>query len=172
MNEEIKAKESQLKQIKRSSKQLKNLKEPEPEFSFSLIKGQQTIMNKLAESNAQKEIMGVQRNWKIWGKGLRAMQKAIKKGVSVKMIGIIDPSTEKRAREWKEMGCKIKAYNKKFGEYPLRFTIIDGKEARITIGKPEIPKPKDYITIWTKSKPLINTLKAQFIEMWKQSKPL
>ncbi len=97
------------------------------------------------------------------------MKKAIKKGVEVKMIGIINDETKEKVLEWKKIGCKIKAYNEKFGQYPLRFTIFDNKEARITIGKPEISDPKDYITIWTKSKPLINTLRAQFMNMWNNS---
>ena len=50
--------------------------------------------------------------------------------------------------------------------------IFDGKEARITIGKPEIPDLENYITIWTKSKPLVNILRKQFSEMWKESETL
>jgi len=65
-----------------------------------------------------------------------------------------------------------RAYNNSFGEYPLRFTIYDNSEARITLGKPEISDPKDYITIWTKSKPLINILRSQFMNMWKNCKPI
>jgi len=129
-------------------------------------------MNKLAEKNTQveHEILAVQRNWKIWGEGLRSMQKSIKKGVRVKMMGVVDEETKKRAEEWKKIGCEIKIYNNKFGEYPLRFSIFDNKEARITIGKPEISQPENYLTIWTKSKPLISTLRRQFEEMWKESK--
>jgi hypothetical protein len=128
-------------------------------------------MNKLAENNpkVKKEILSVQRNWKVWGEGLRAMQETIKKGVKVKIIGEINQETKKRAQEWKQVGCKIKAYNKKFGEYPLRFSIFDNKEARITIGKPEIQNPEDYITIWTTSQPFIAILRKQFIEMWTES---
>lgn len=168
----MKEKEDRIKQIKKSLKNIESVKDDESQFMFSLIKGQKSIMNKLAESNikVKKEILGVQRNWKVWGKGLIDMKKAIKKGVDVKLIGVIDENTKERAEEWKRIGCKIKEYNTKFGEYPLRFSIIDNKQARITIGKPEIPDPKNYITIWTKSKPLINILRAQFLKMWKESK--
>ena len=128
-------------------------------------------MHKLAEQNAivKKEIFGVQRNWKLWGKGIRAMKDSIKDGVDARLIGVVNKDTEKRAKEWKKIGCKVKKYNNKFGENPLRFTIFDGEVARITIGKPEITDPKDYITIWTKSKPLIRILRAQFLQMWKES---
>ena len=173
INSKIKEKESHLKQLKQSSKSLEKEKqnEKEEQFIFSLIKGQQAIMNKLAEQNpkVKHEVLGVQRNWKVWAEGLRAMQNAIKKGVKVKIIGAINPETQKRAEEWKSLGCQVRAYNNKFGEHPLRFTIFDNKEARVTIGKPEIPNPEDYVTIWTTSKPLISILRKQFMDMWKES---
>ncbi len=166
----VKEKEKRLKEIKKNAANLDET--DEGEFVFSLIKGQKTVMNKLAENNVRvkKEILGVQRNWKIWGEGIKVMKDAVKRGVDVKMIGVVNDKTKKRAEEWKKIGCKVRAYNKKFGEFPLRFTIFDNKEARITIGKPEIQDPKEYITIWTKSKPLINTLRSQFMTMWESSR--
>jgi sugar-specific transcriptional regulator TrmB len=163
-----------LKELKKHPITLDDTKETDNEFIFSLIKGQKTIMDKLAEHNpkAKKEILGVQRNWKVWGQGLREMQKTVKKGVEVKIIGVINEETKSRVLEWKKTGAKIKAYNPVYGEYPLRFTIFDNKEARITIGKPEIPNPEDYITVWTKSKPLISILRSQFLDMWKNSIPI
>jgi len=172
IDKKIRQKEENLNQLKQDHKNFEDLKQPEHQHIFSLIRGQKAIMDKLAEENsrAEKEIWGMNRNWVVWGEGLREMQKAIKRGVQVKLIGEINEETKSRAQEWKNVGCKIKAYNKKFGEYPLRFSIIDNKQARITLGKPEIKNPKDYITIWTKSKPLIAILKTQFQEMWKECK--
>ena len=169
----LKQKQEKLKQLQVSSKKIDLIEDKEKQAIFSLIKGQKTIMNRLAEmnKNVKKEILGVQRNWKIWGQGLREMQGAVKRGVNVKFIGIInkeDKENIKRVKEWKKIGCKIKDFNKKFGDYPLRFSIFDNKYARITIGKPEIKNPKDYITIWTDSKALINMLRKQFLEMWKE----
>jgi len=174
INGKIKEKESNLKSLKENSKKIKTLKNSDDEFSFSLIKGQKAIMDKLSEKNIQvkKEILGVQRGWVVWGEGLRQMQTATRKGVKVKLIGVVDSETEKRAREWKEVGCEIRKFNSKFGEFPLRFSIFDNKEARITLGKPEVSKPEDYITIWTSSKPLISLLRKQFEEMWKESEKL
>ncbi len=171
LNKKLNEKEASLRSLKNNSKSIESLKESDEQNLFSIIKGQQAIMNKIAENNKniKKEIFSVQRNWKVWGNGLRELQKTVKKGVDVRFIGIVDDETRKRALEWKKTGAKIKAYNKKFGEYPLRFTIFDGKEARITIGKPEISAPENYITIWTTSKPMINVLKKQFLEMWKES---
>lgn len=172
LNSKIREKEDNLRDIKKTNRSIKTVKEQEREFAFNLIKGQMAIMNKLAEENrnAKKEIFGVQRNWKIWGQGLREMQRSVKKKVDIRLIGVINNETKKRALEYKEMGCKIRAYNKKFGEWPLRFTVIDNKKARITLGKPEIRDTKEYITIWTSSKPLITLLRKQFLDMWKESK--
>jgi len=102
------------------------------------------------------------------GKQVIRTSKAVKRGVDVRLIGIINNETWRRVKEYKKVGCKIAKYNGKFGEYPLRFSIFDGKEARITIGKPEIKERKDYITIWTDSKPLVALLRNQFLEMWRE----
>ncbi|MFC1682054.1 TrmB family transcriptional regulator [Nanoarchaeota archaeon] len=165
----INKKSEELKELKSDFKKIET--EEADECVFSLIIGQEAVMNKLAEntSNVKKEVLGIQKNWKVWGKGLRVLQESVKRGVDIKFIGVINKESKKRALEWKKTGAKIKKYNQKFGEYPLRFSIFDSKEARITIGKPEIQNPKDYITIWTKSKPLINMLKKQFMEIWKES---
>jgi len=167
-------KEKLLRELKDSSKEIEKIDESEEESVFSIIRGQQAIMDQLAEENYKernKEVLGVQRNWKVWGKGLRAIRKSIKDGAKVKMIGIINEETKQKALEWKKMGCKIRAYNSEFGEYPLRFTIFNSKRMRLTIGKPEIQDPKDYITIWTTSKALINIMRAQFEKMWEESNP-
>ena len=171
VKEKIEEREEKLKILKNDSNNIEEIREEDKQSIFSLIKGQRAIMNKIAEENSKvkKEIIGVQRNWKVWGEGLRAMQSAVKRGVDVRLIGIVDEDNIKKVKEWEKIGCKIKSYNKKFGDYPLRFSIFDGKYARITIGKPEIQNPEDYITIWTDSKALIRMLKNQFNEMWKSS---
>lgn len=172
INKKIKNKEQSLKKLKNLSKNLELIQESSSQGIFSIIKGQQAIMHKLAEQNlkVEKEILGVQRHWKVWAGGLRAMESAIKRGVKVKLIGVINDKTKQRASEWKKLGCQIRAFNNKFGEYPLRFSIFDNKAARLTIGKPEIPNPKDYITIWTSSRSFISILRKQFFEMWEESK--
>ncbi len=170
VKEKLKEKEEKIKELKEGFRNIEETRDDGGQFVFSLIKGQRAIMNKLAElnKNARKEIIGVQRNWKYWGEGIREMEKSVKRGVNVKLIGVINSETAKRAEEWKKSGCKIKAYDKKFGKYPMRFSVFDRKYARITIGKPEIKESKDYITILTDSKPLVNMLRNQFLQMWKE----
>ena len=169
VDERLKGQEERLRDLRKSSGKLASLEEKE-RSSFSLIKGQLAVMNKISETNAvvEKEILGVQRNWKVWGAGLRAMDAAVKRGVVVKQIGVVNGETRKRVGEWMKVGVKVRDYNKKFGEFPLRFSVFDRKFARITIGKPEIQDSKDYITIWSDSKSLVNMLVNQFFEMWKE----
>ena len=171
VNKKLKEKEHKLQELKSNSKNIEIIQDKEEQFVFSLIKGQKAIMNKLVEINAsvEKEILGVQRNWKYWGSGIREMEKAVKRGVKVKFIGVVDSKNMNKVKEWKKIGCKIRDYNKKFGEYPLRFSVFDGKYARITLGKPEVKEGKDYITILTDSKPLVNMLRNQFLGMWAES---
>jgi sugar-specific transcriptional regulator TrmB len=168
----IKEKEDKLRELKESSKSLDKMKDKEEQFIFSLIKGQKAIMNKIIEVNEQvtKEIFGVQRNWKYWAEGIREMQKVVKRRVDVRLIGVVNEETIERVREWKKTGAKIRIFNSKFGSYPPRFTVFDNKYVRITLGKPEIRESKDYITIWTDSKPLVRMLRRQFLQMWKESK--
>ncbi|MBD3252304.1 hypothetical protein GF386_01080, partial [Candidatus Pacearchaeota archaeon] len=138
----IKQKEDLLRSLKENSKKIKqNL---DTGFIFSLIKSQQAIMDQLAENNpkVKKEIFGVQGRWRLWAKGLRQLQVSVKKGVDVRIIGVIDDETKKRAIEWKKIGCKIRYWNRKFGEFPPRFTVFDNKQARITFGRPEIKDSK------------------------------
>ncbi|MBR9701679.1 hypothetical protein GOV13_02030 [Candidatus Pacearchaeota archaeon] len=170
IEERINEQEIKLKDLKKFSKDIQKINDPEDNFTFSLIKGQRAIMNKLSEANekATKEIFGVQRNWRYWGEGIRAMKQSLKKGADVRMIGVVNDETWKRAKEWKKVGGKLAKYNGKFGEHPLRFTIFDQKFARITIGRPEIKERKDYVTIWTDCKPLVMMLRNQFLEMWKE----
>ncbi len=172
VNCKIREKQEKLKELKKAVDNLEETKLNEEQFVFSLIKGQKAIMNKLVEvnKNVEREILGVQRNWKYWGEGIRGVEEAIRKGVNVKFIGIVNEKTMGKVEKWKEVGCKIKDYNKKFGDYPLRFSIFDNKYARITLGKPEIKEGKDYITIFTDSKPLVNMLRNQFLEMWRECK--
>jgi sugar-specific transcriptional regulator TrmB len=170
VEEKIREKEEKLKKLKKRFENIDKI-EVDEKFVFSLIKGQKTIMNKIVEINkvATKEIFGVQRNWKYWGEGIRMMEKVVKRGVDVRLIGLVNEETIERVNEWKKTGAKIRVFDKKFGEYPLRFSVFDSKYARITIGKPEIKDSKDYITIWSDSKPLVRMLRNQFLEMWKQS---
>ena len=172
INKKIKEKESKLGELKKNSKNIESMREKEEQFVFSLIKGQRAIMNKLVEvnQNVKKEILGVQRNWKYWGEGVRAVGDAVKKGVKVRFIGVVNDENIEKVKEWKKVGCKIRVYNEKFGKYPLRFSVFDGKTARMTIGKPEVKESRDYITIFTDSKPLVRMLRNQFLGMWKECK--
>jgi sugar-specific transcriptional regulator TrmB len=171
VSKKLKEEEDNLKELRQKSKQIKEMGDKEEQFTFTLIKGQQAIMDKLAEANkkVEKEILGVQRNWKYWAEGIRAMKDAVKRGVEVKLIGIVNENNKEKVVEWKKIGCKIKKYDKKFGDFPLRFSIFDNKWARITIGKPEIQNPEDYLTIWTDSRAMIAMLRNQFMQMWKES---
>ena len=50
----------------------------------------------------------------------------------------------------------------------LKKSIDDNKIVRITIGQPEMKEKREYVTIWTDSKPLVKMLRSQFLQMWKE----
>ena len=52
----------------------------------------------------------------------------------------------------------------------VRFSTFDGKVCRVTIGKPEISKEENYLSIWMESPAFASLLKDQFLEMWKNSR--
>ena len=92
--------------MQKGANNFKDIEEHDEKNMFSIIKGQRAIMNKLADNNSRvkKEILGVQRNWKVWGEGLRTIKNIVSGGVKVRFIGIINEETKKRALEWKETG--------------------------------------------------------------------
>jgi sugar-specific transcriptional regulator TrmB len=142
---------------------------------FWIIRGKKSIEEKLALQNTKvkREILGCNKLSKILYKNVRTMKEAIERGVSVKMICTFDKDKIKIYKEWLRTGAKIRVFNNKmFGPLLPRITIFDGEISRLTIGKPEVSKEEGYLTLWTESKAFSQMLKNQFMNMWKNSKPL
>jgi hypothetical protein len=58
------------------------------------------------------------------------------------------------------------------GPLGSRYTVLDGKRVRLTIGSPEIDSPEDYLSIWCESKGLATTLRTHFLTAWRKAKPV
>ena len=142
---------------------------------FWVIKGKKAIEEKLALQNtkAEKEILGCNKLSKILYKNIRTMKEAVDRGVSVKMICTYEKKKNAVYKEWQKTGAKIRVFNREsFGPLLPRITIIDGKIARLTIGKPEVSNEEDYLTLWTESQAFSQMLKNHFMNMWKNSMPI
>lgn len=142
---------------------------------FWVIKGKKSIEEKLAIQNTkvQQELLSCNRLSKILYKNIRTMREAASRGVRVKMICTFDPNKISSYKAWVKTGAQIRVFNEKmFGPLLPRISIFDGSSARLTIGKPEVRREEDYITLWTESKAFAQMLRSQFMYMWKNSKPL
>jgi len=142
---------------------------------FWVIKGKRAIEEKLALQHAKTKnaILACNKLSKVLYANIRTMKEAVKKGVSVKMICTFDKNKTKVYKEWLKTGAKIKVFNEKmFGPLLPRITVFDGEIARLTLGKPEVQKEEDYLTLWTESKAFAQMLKNHFMNMWKNSEPI
>ena len=142
---------------------------------FWVIKGKKAIEQKLAiqNTNTKREILSCNRLSKIIYKNIRTMKESIDRGVNVKMICTFEKDKINSYRSWLSSGARIRVFNeKKFGPLLPRISVMDGEIARMTIGRPEVEKEEDYLTLWTESKAFAQMLKNHFMNMWKHSDPI
>jgi len=95
------------------------------------------------------------------------IKNAIVRGVKFKFLVHYDPKRKKAYKNWEKIGVQIRFYPKE-EQKSIRFSTFDGKECRITIGKPEIAQEEDYLSFWIESPAFSLMLKDQFLEMWKK----
>ena len=139
-----------------------------------IINGQRNIMQKIAfeTADSKKEILACTRSSIDYWTSFRNTKQAISGGVRVKFIGSFNEKNNKIVKRWLSAGAEYRIYDeKKFGPQGIRFGTFDDKSCRLTIGKPDVQKPEDYITIWSESPSFVNLLKRQFYFMWEQCKP-
>ncbi|MEK6938247.1 MAG: helix-turn-helix domain-containing protein [Nanoarchaeota archaeon] len=157
---------------------IKTIEQPKTnEFKelFWVIKGKKAIEDKLASQNikVRKEILACNRLSKILYKNIRSLKEGIKRGIKVRMICSYDPHKKEVYKAWLNTGAEIRVFNKEvFGPLLPRISIFDGETSRMTLGKPEVQKEEDYITLWTESKAFSQMLRNHFLYMWKKCKPL
>ncbi len=139
-----------------------------------IINGQKNIMQKIAfeTMESKKEILACTRSSIDYGTSFRNTKSAIERGIKVKFLGSFNEKNRKIVKRWVDSGAEYRIYDeKKFGPQGIRFGTFDNKSCRLTIGKPDVQKPEDYITIWSESPSMVNLLKRQFYFMWEQCKP-
>jgi sugar-specific transcriptional regulator TrmB len=140
-----------------------------------IIKGQKNIVQKIAfeTKNLKKEALSVFRSSTSYSTSLRTAKEAIDRGVKIKFIGAVNKNNLHKIKQWIKVGVEVRVYDeKKFGPHGTRFSIFDDRACRLTIGKPEVKSPEDYITIWAESPSLVNMFRRQFYHMWDQCVPV
>lgn len=179
LSEMIEKKENEVGELKKSIEQIrKNIASgngsPYQEF-FWVIKGQKAIQEKLRLENekAKHEILSINRLSHLLPQNLRKMREGIQKGVKSKTICLLNKNNYEIVKVWKEIGVDIRIYNTKlFGKDIPRMTIMDNKSLRLTIGKPEVKNPEDYISLWTESPIFASMFKRYFNMIWDKSIPV
>ena len=148
--------------------------EPQQE-SVWIIQGQKNIVQKIAfeMKKVKKESVSCVRSLVDDATNLRNTKEAIERGVRVKMIVALTPHNLEKLKKWKKLGVEFRVYDEhKFGPHGTRFSVFDQRACRLTIGKPEVRTPEEYVTIWSESPSLVNLFRRQFYTMWGQCKPL
>jgi len=98
----------------------------------------------------------------------RLIKQAVQRGAEVRFLTHYDPPCDTIYRKWKAAGVKIRFHPKEEWK-SIRFSTFDGKWCRITIGKPQIQNPKDYLTFWLESPAFALLLKEMFLDLWDKS---
>lgn len=101
-------------------------------------------------------------------KGARVVKESIDRGVDVRFLIHKVRGRREIVLKWKKLGAKVR-YFPDDSQRSVRFSSLDGKYGRITIGKPQIEKYEDYLTFWIESPAFSLLLKDQFLEMWEKS---
>ena len=135
---------------------------------FWVIKGKKAIVEKLAVENkkTRKEILSCNKLSRVLYKNIRILKAAVDRGVKIKMICTFEKNKINSYRAWMKTGAEIRVLNEKlFGPLLPRISVFDGDKARLTIGRPEVQKDEDYITLWTESKAFAQMLRTHFLNM-------
>jgi sugar-specific transcriptional regulator TrmB len=101
-------------------------------------------------------------------KGARVVREAINRGVDVRFLVHKVRGRREVILKWKKLGAKVR-YFPDDTQHSVRFSSLDGKYGRITIGKPQIERYEDYLSFWIESPAFSLLLKDQFLQMWERS---
>ena len=133
---------------------------------FWILKTKKAIEQKLRSNNknVRKEILSCHTFSRDFPVGVREIEKAVGRGVDVKVLAPVSSRNKRRVNEWKDVGAVVRNVRK----YPgaLRFTIFDQKAVRLTIGDPEASDKESFRTLWIESPSFAALLREQFLKMW------
>jgi sugar-specific transcriptional regulator TrmB len=142
---------------------------------FWVIRGQKAIQERFGSQglNAKREILGCHNLSRILYKNIRNLKGAVERGVKVRFICSLYKEKIPAYRAWMTTGADIRVFNyEMFGPLLPRMTVFDGEIASLTIGKPEVKSPEDYLTLWTESRAFAQMLRNHFMNMWRHCKPI
>jgi sugar-specific transcriptional regulator TrmB len=99
----------------------------------------------------------------------KSVKDAVCRGVDIRFLVHKHPKHKTIVKKWEKLGVKVRFYPKD-EQKSIRFSTIDSRVCRFTIGEPEIVCVEDYISFWVESPAFASLLKDQFLTMWKKAK--
>ncbi len=173
LRELVEKQEKEIREIKSSLSNLErsiSAKRPDIQDIATVLKGKKNIIAKLGEQTPKFEEYQYSFGGSlIWGaKSARLVTKAVRRGIDIRFLIHKDSKREEVYKKWRKVGVKIR-FHPKAKQKSIRFSSIDNKIARVTVGKPQIEKEEDYLTFWIESPAFASMLKDQFLEMWEKA---
>ena len=137
----------------------------------TVMKGKDQIIRMLqfASEKSQKYIYSFSGGFNYHPRSARLVKSAIRRGVDVRFLIHKVKGRENIIKKWKDLGAKVRFFPKD-EQRSIRFSSMDEKLGRITIGRPQISDYEDYLSFWIESPAFSVMLKEHFLEKWKQSK--
>jgi sugar-specific transcriptional regulator TrmB len=104
------------------------------------------------------------------GGWLESLEKAVKRGVKIKVAGVVnDKNKELAAFSYKKIGCEVCKLPIIY-ESTISFGVIDLSSVNLTIESEK--DPTNFIYLLLENKGAVRLFKSFFDSMWKEGKPL
>ena len=169
--------EEKEKEVKDLKKGIDNLEKDFAKHTFDVkdsalvLKGKNQIMQMLHQTTPKIEKFQYTfgGRFQFDYKSARMIKEALKRGVEFRFLIHKSEKRKEDIKKWKKVGVKIRYYPKD-EQQSIRFSSIDGKICRVTIGSPEVLKHENYISFWVESIAFASLMKDQFLEMWEKGK--
>jgi sugar-specific transcriptional regulator TrmB len=171
-------KERELKQLTQEIKMLSSLLGREENITTGIwtIKGKKwkEFFVKISEmvERSEKYVYGITKNFSFTSRLGEAIKNAIRKGVSIRVIGLEPPSEKNyfKIKWYVNYGIKLRYFPTR--AHP-RIVVIDGKEVLLRLDHD--PSKKEgfaFSSLWSNDKALVKVFDSYIKDLWKNSKPI
>ena len=93
---------------------------------------------------------------------IEIIKEKIERGIDVKVVGCIPKGKDYIAQKYKKLGVKVRTLDGLVA--PIRFSVYDNEYASFTLSDAD----REYVTIWTSSKPIVKTISDLFNHYWEK----
>ncbi len=165
----IAKKKKAIEKMERSSKKIiqllekkyKEKKQESKEYVWVMKRGKKEFLERLIEfiNQSQKEALFFTLHYSMYPELKKALAKAIKRGVKVRIIGNKTKETIEAYNAYKKMGCETRSVKHDY----TRFAVFDGKITTMRIGEA-------YVNIIVEDEAFSSIFRSFFNQEWKKAK--